>query len=88
MNSSPYTCKGHVLRTGQEGRAVLRLTRKPERPRPSFISCIQSQYQKNKSQKEIDWGEYLRAANDALLESRVIKEEDLDKILSKPLKID
>jgi len=39
------------------------------------------------TQKEIDWGEYLRAANDALLESRVVKEEDLDKVLSKQLLI-
>ncbi len=58
---------GYVKIAKRINGCVLRTCAKPERAAPKFVKVIESEFQKNKSKREKDWGDLLKLSVEALL---------------------
>jgi hypothetical protein len=67
LESNPAIDEGFVEIAKKIGGCVLRTCAKPERPAPKFVEVIESEFQRNKSGAEKDWGDLLRMSVEALL---------------------
>jgi hypothetical protein len=67
LKSDPYQAPGYITITENQHHCVLRTCQKPGKPIPRFISIIESPYQKEKPQEDVERGEKFRLSTEALL---------------------
>ncbi len=70
LESDPAIDKGYIAIAKRQRGCVLRTCAKPNRPAPKPVAVIKSLHQQNKTQREVDWGDLLKMATDALLGNR------------------
>lgn len=67
MRSDERIDEGFIKMSEKKGGAVLRTCAKSNNAVPKFVKILKSQYQKNKTKNELDWGDMLRLSTEALL---------------------